>query len=125
MRVITAPNAPAALGPYSHAVEHGGVVYVSGQIGLDPATGKLAGESFEAQAKQVLANLATVLHAAGCSVHTLLQVDIFLTDMANFPVLNSLYEAFLNGHKPARATVEVAALPAGALVEIKAVAYVG
>lgn len=114
-------NAPAALGPYSQAVSHGGLLYTSGQVGIDPATGKLA-TGFEAQTRQVLANLKAVLAAAGLSFTDVLKATIFVTDLANFPLLNELYGEAMGPHRPARSTVEVQGLPAGALVEIDLVA---
>jgi 2-iminobutanoate/2-iminopropanoate deaminase len=114
--------APAAVGPYAQAVAAGGMLYLSGQIGLDPATGKLAGQGFEAQAKQVLANVQAVLATAGLTPADMVNVDVFLTSMADFPVFNALYADFLGEHRPARATIEVAGLPLGALVEVRCVA---
>ena len=115
-------NAPAAIGPYSQAVSASGFVFTSGQVGLDPATGELVAGGFEAQARQVLRNLERVLESAGCSFQDVVKATIFVTDLAHFQVLNELYGETLGPHRPARSTVQVAALPKGALVEIDLVA---
>ena len=120
--IITAKNAPAALGPYSHAVSCGDLLYTSGQIGLDPATGKLAGDSIEAQAEQVLANLESVLAAAGMDFSNVVKTTIFLTDLADFATVNGIYGARFPSEPPARSCVQVAGLPAGAKIEIELVA---
>lgn len=114
-------GAPAAIGPYSQAVSLGGLLFTSGQIGLDPATGELV-DGFEAQVRQVLSNLRAVLAAAGCRFHDVLRATIFVTDLGHFPRLNELYGEALGDHRPARSTVQVAALPKGALVEIDLIA---
>jgi len=114
-------DAPKALGPYSQAVSLGDLVFTSGQVGIDPATGELA-EGFAAQVKQVLANLSHVLASAGCGFEDVLKTTIFLADMSTFPELNELYGAAMGDHRPARSTVEVASLPKGALVEIDFIA---
>lgn len=114
--------APAAIGPYSQAVSTDGWLYTSGQIGLDPKTGELVPGGFEAQARQALINLTAVLASAGCSFRDVVKATIYLTDMANFPALNAIYGEVLTGHRPARSTVQAAALPKGALVEIDLVA---
>jgi 2-iminobutanoate/2-iminopropanoate deaminase len=113
--------APKAIGPYSQAVSHQGVVYTSGQVGFDPATGELR-EGFEAQAEQVFANLRAVLAAAGCSFSDVLKTTVYLADMADFPVLNRIYTEAFGDHKPARSTTQAAGLPRGARVEIDLVA---
>ncbi len=115
-------DAPKALGPYSQAVSLGDLVFTSGQVGIDPATGELA-DGFTAQVEQVLANLSQVLAAAGCTFGDVLKTTIYLTDMGDFPVLNELYGQAMGDHRPARSTVEVASLPKGALVEIDFVAH--
>jgi 2-iminobutanoate/2-iminopropanoate deaminase len=115
-------GAPEALGPDSQAVAAGGFLYTSGQVGLDPATGQLVAGGFEAQARRVLANLEAVLASAGCGFHDVVKATIFLTDLASFARLNELYGEALGEHRPARSTVQVAALPKGALVEIDLVA---
>lgn len=114
-------DAPQALGPYSQAVSLGDLVFTSGQVGIDPATGELA-EGFEAQVRQVLANLENVLASAGCRFGDVVKSTIYVTDMGRFPVLNELYGDALGDHRPARSTVEVSDLPKGALVEIDFIA---
>ena len=122
MRIIDTPNAPAALGPYSQAVVDDGWLYTSGQVGLDPATGRLVAGGFEAQARQVMANLGAVLATAGCSFADVVKATIYVADLADFPLLNEIYGAAMGNHRPARSTVQVAGLPVGALVEIDLVA---
>ena len=123
MKIITAPDAPAAIGPYSHAVKAGNFVYTSGQIPLDPKTGKLVADDIETQTRQVLANLAAVLTAAGVTPQQVVKSTVFLKDIADFPKMNALYEAAFAPHKPARSTMQVAKLPLDSRVEIEAVAY--
>ena len=123
MKIITAPDAPAAIGPYSHAVTAGHLLYTSGQIPLDPKTGKLVADDIETQTRQVLANVAAVLAAAGVTTQQVVKSTVFLKDMADFPKMNALYEAAFAPHKPARSTVQVAKLPLDARVEIEVVAY--
>ena len=120
--IITAQNAPAALGPYSHAVACGNMLFTSGQIGLDPATGKLAGESIEAQAEQVLKNLESVLAAAGMDFSHVIKTTVFLVDLADFATVNGIYGTRFASDCPARSCVQVAALPAGAKIEIEVIA---
>ena len=121
-KVLHTDEAPEALGPYSQAIAAGGWIYTSGQVGIDPATGELVAGGFEAQARQVLANLRSVLAAAGCSFGDVVKATIFVVDLADFPTLNAIYGEALGDHRPARSTVQVAALPKGALVEIDLVA---
>lgn len=121
---IHTPQAPAAIGPYAQAVAVGGWLYTSGQIGLDPASGELAPGGFEAQARQALANLRAVLAAAGCGFPDVVKATVYVTDLADFPQLNALYGAAMGDHRPARSTVQAAALPKGALVEIDFVARI-
>jgi len=120
--VINTAAAPAAIGPYSQAIRAGEYVFTSGQIGLEPESGKLV-EGVEAQTKQVLANLKAVLAAAGASFEQIVKTTIFLVDMADFQTVNTLYAAEFAAQPPARSTVQVAALPRKALVEIEVVAY--
>jgi len=115
-------RAPRAIGPYSQAVSVGGFLHTSGQIGLDPASGSLVAGGFEAEARQVLANLGAVLAAAGCGFEDVLKATVFLVDFADFPALNRLYGEAFGAHKPARSTVAVAALPKDARVEIDLIA---
>ncbi len=118
MNTIHSEHAPKAVGPYSQAIAHHGLLYTSGQIGLIPETGKMVADDVEAQTEQVTRNLSAVLQAAGASSSDILKVTIFLTDMNDFPKVNSIYAQWLGEHRPARATVAVAALPLGAKVEM-------
>ena len=122
MQLITASNAPTAIGPYSHAVRSGNFLFCSGQIPIDPKTGKIEATDVEGQARQVLKNIEAVLGSAGLSVHHVVKATMFLQDMADFPKVNPIYEAGFDGHKPARSTIQVAKLPLGALVEIEVIA---
>ena len=124
IRPVHSDRAPAAIGPYSQAVAVDGWLHTSGQIALDPASGQLVGGGFEAEARQVLANLRQVLAAGGCTFADVVKATIFVTDLANFPLLNQLYGEALGDHRPARSTVQVAALPKGGLVEIDLVALI-
>jgi 2-iminobutanoate/2-iminopropanoate deaminase len=115
--------APAAIGPYAQAVAAGPYVFMSGQIGLDPVSGQLVEGGVEAQTRQVLANIAAVLAAAGLAFADVVKTTIFLTNMADFAAINTVYgESFEGGPVPARSTVAAAALPRGALVEIEVIA---
>ena len=120
--IISSPDAPAAIGPYSQAVAAGESLFVSGQLGMDPSTGELVGDDLADQARQALSNLVAILNAGGCTLDNVVAVDVFLTDMQEFVQFNAIYSEFFNDHKPARAVVEVSALPKGACVEIKCVA---
>jgi len=122
MQIIHADNAPKAVGPYSQAIASGGVLYASGQIGLIPAEGKLIADDVESQTRQVTENLTAVLAEAGVAIGDILKVNIFLTDMADFPLVNAIYADWLGEHRPARATVAVAALPLAAKVEMDLIA---
>ncbi|MDP9729745.1 RidA family protein [Alicyclobacillus tolerans] len=121
MKMIATEKAPAAIGPYSQAVQLGNVLYTSGQIPLTPA-GEMVTGGIEEQTKQVLDNLDAVLHAAGMTRQNVVKTTIFLTDLAHFQTVNSLYAQYFGDHRPARSTVQVAALPRGAQVEIELVA---
>ena len=120
--IISSPDAPAAIGPYSQAVRVGNRLYLSGQLGLDPLTGKFAGQDFEAQARQALDNQKAVLETAGFSLTDVVQCQVFLTDMDNYPKFNAIYKEFFKNDFPARAVLEVSRLPADGLVEIMMVA---
>lgn len=111
-----------AVGPYSHAVESGDLVYLSGQTPLDSTTGKLVAGDISAQTKQCFANLRNVLMAAGLTMDEVIKVNVFLTDMANFSAMNSVYERQFSSPYPARTTIGVASLPLGADVEIEMIA---
>ncbi|MDF1813048.1 MAG: RidA family protein [Verrucomicrobiales bacterium] len=119
MKIINAEGAPKAIGPYSHAVAVDGIIFCSGQIPLNPATMEIVAGGIEAQTRQVLSNVSTVLAEAGARPTDVAKTTIFLTDMKDFPAVNQLYGDFFGDHKPARSTVAVAGLPMGALVEIE------
>lgn len=121
---FNSPNAPVPAGPYSHAVRAGGFVFVSGQVGIDPATGQLQA-GLEAQTRQALANMAAILQKAGSSLSQLVKTTIFLTRMADFAQVNAIYGDVIGPSLPARSTVGVQALPLNALVEIEAIALDG
>ncbi len=115
--------APAAIGPYSQAVSAGPLVFASGQVALDPISGELVGDNVAAQTRQVMANIAAILAAAGLTFADVVKTTIFLVDMDDFGAVNAVYgESFHTGPPPARSTVAVAALPRGARVEIEAIA---
>jgi 2-iminobutanoate/2-iminopropanoate deaminase len=118
------PNAPPVAGPYSPAVRAGDWLVLAGQVGFDPATGALA-EGCEAQAKQVFANITAVLGDCGATLQDVAKTTVFVADMADFSTVNAVYADAFAGHKPARTTIQAGALPAGALVEIEAWAYLG
>jgi 2-iminobutanoate/2-iminopropanoate deaminase len=120
--INNAPNAPAAVGPYSQAAKVGGLLFCSGQIPLDPATGKIEATDVEGQTTQVFANIRAVLSSQAIDLNHVVKATVFLQDMADFPTVNKLYEAEFAGHKPARSTVQVAKLPLGALIEIEVIA---
>jgi 2-iminobutanoate/2-iminopropanoate deaminase len=122
MKFHHSDDAPKAIGPYCQAIEVDGWLYLSGQTGLDPATGELVPGGFEAQTRQVLKNLTAVLAAAGLTFANVVKTSVFLIDFANFPTMNHLYGEAMGDHRPARTTVQVAALPKGGLVEIDLVA---
>ena len=119
--IINTDHAPSAIGAYSHAGKVGDTVYISGQIPLDPQTKKLVSASFVDQAHRVFANLRAVAKAAGGSLNDAVKLTVYVTDLSNFPTLNDVMAEYLQEPFPARATVEVAALPMDALVEIDAV----
>ena len=122
METIIAPKAPAALGPYSAAVRVGELIFTSGQIPADPASGELVRGGIAEQTEQSLMNLSAVLEAAGSGLDQVIKTTCFLTDMADFAAFNAAYGKYFSEHKPARSTVAVKALPKGALVEIECVA---
>ncbi|MCD7822122.1 MAG: RidA family protein [Clostridiales bacterium] len=121
-KVISAPNAPAALGPYSHAILVGDTLFTSGQVPLVPETGKLAGDTIEAQATQVLANLESVLAAADMTFANVVKTTVFLTDLSDFAAMNAIYATKFPENPPARSCVQVAKLPAGAKMEMELIA---
>ncbi len=124
MKIIETEKAPAAIGPYSQAIVSGGLVYTSGQIPINPATGAIEASTIEEQTRRAIQNLAAVLEAAGSGLDRVLKTTCFITDMGAFSSFNEVY-ASLFPAKPARSCVEVAKLPKGALVEIEAVAEAG
>lgn len=117
-RIVSSEEAPKAIGPYSQAVLKGGTLYLSGQLGMDPAAGTFAGEDFETQARQALKNQKAVLAEAGFSLADVVQCQVFVTDLDNYAAFNTIYQEFFTREYPARAVVEVSRLPAGGLVEI-------
>lgn len=119
---ITAQGAPKAVGPYSHAMVAGDVVYCSGQVPLDPATGELVAGDIAAQTDRILDNLAEVLAAAGSSLDRVVKTTVFLADIGDFAAMNDAYAKRFGEHRPARSTIGVAALPRGARIEIECVA---
>jgi len=125
MKVVHSDQAPKAVGPYSQAIAHGGLLYTSGQIGLIPEKGALAADDVETQAVQVTKNLSAVLAAAGAVTGDIIKANIYLVDMADFPKVNAIYADWLGEHRPARATVAVAQLPLGAKIEIDLIAKAG
>lgn len=118
-------NAPKAVGPYSPAIRAGNLVFLSGQTGTNPETSQLAGPGIHEQTEQVLKNLQTVLAGVGLSFKDVVKTVIFLTDLSHFQTVNKIYGDALGGHKPARSTVQVSALPIGAIVEIEMIAVAG
>lgn len=123
MHQIATDKAPAAIGPYCQAMVHNGIVYTSGQIPLDPATGAVAGATIEEQSRQVMENLSAVLAAAGTDLTKVIKTTCFLSDMDNFAAFNGVYAAYFTGN-PARSCVAVKALPKGVLVEVECIAAV-
>lgn len=119
--IISTPDAPAAIGPYSQAIRCGDMVYTSGQIPLDPATGAVVGDEIRTQAEQVMRNLSAVLTAAGSSLEKAVKTTCFLSDMTDFAAFNEVYAAYFTTN-PARSCVAVKALPKGVLVEVEVVA---
>ena len=123
-KVINTDKAPKAIGPYSQAIRTDAMVYTAGQIGLDPATMEIVAGGVETETRQVLTNLKNILEACGSSLEHVVKTLVFLQDMADFPKMNAIYAEYFPENPPARSTVQVAALPKGALVEIEAVALI-
>ena len=121
---VRTDRAPAAIGPYSQAIRVGELLFCSGQIALDPATGQFVSGGIEAETSRVLSNVSEVLAAGGAAWNDVIKTTIFLTDLGDFAVVNRLYGERVGGVPPARSTVQVAALPKGAVVEIEAIAHV-
>jgi 2-iminobutanoate/2-iminopropanoate deaminase len=124
-RVVSTQGAPKAIGPYSQAIIHGGLVFLSGQGPLDPATGRIAGDDTAQQTERVLENLRAVLEASGSSLAQVLKVTVFLKDLNDFQKMNQVYSRFFPSEPPARATIQAARLPLDTLVEIEAIAAIG
>ena len=122
---VQTTGAPAAIGPYSQAVRAGGLLFCSGQLPLDPSTGKMVDGGIEAQTERVLANLEAVLTAGGATLRSVVKATVYLVDMGDFPAMNAVYRKYFPEVPPARATVQIGKLAAGACVEIDAVATAG
>ena len=120
---VFAPKAPKAIGPYTHANRAGGLVFCSGQLGLDPATGEVVPGGIQAQVRQSLTNLSNVLEAAGTSISRAVKTTVFLASMDDFAAMNAVYAEFFPQNPPARSTIAAAGLPKGAMVEIEAIAF--
>lgn len=125
MDILSADGAPAAVGPYSHAVRAGGLLFCSGQVALDPDTNKLVGDDAATQAEQVFENVRAVLAAAGAGLSDVVKTTVFLDAMDDYAAVNEVYAAAFGDHRPARSAVAVDRLPLGALVEIEVIAEVG
>lgn len=119
---VATPKAPAALGPYSQGISTGNLVFISGQLAIDPATGSLIKGSISEQTELIMSHIKAIAEEAGSSLDQIVKTTIFLTDLGNFQEVNSAYGSFFNDAPPARATIQVAALPLGACVEIEAIA---
>ena len=124
-KIISTPDAPQAIGPYSQAVAVGNLIFLSGQIPLDPATGTLVAGDIAVQTRRVMENLEAVLRASGASFTEVVRSTIYLVDLGDFTKVNEIYGSYFPTEPPARATVQVAALPRGALVEIDLIAHMG
>jgi 2-iminobutanoate/2-iminopropanoate deaminase len=124
-QTVSTDQAPKAIGPYSQAVVHNGVVYLSGQIPLDPKTGEMAAADIATQTERVLENIKAVLEASGASLASVLKTTVFLKDMGDFAKMNEVYGRYFSSNAPARSTVQAAKLPRDVLVEIDAIAAVG
>lgn len=122
-KVLATTNAPAAIGPYSQAIHAGSMVFVSGQLPIDPATGAFAGDDIVAQTRQSLTNIKSILESDGLTMADVVKTTVLLQNIGDFAAMNEVYATFFEGDCPARAAFEVAALPKGALVEIEAIAY--
>jgi len=123
--IVTAEGAPKAIGPYSQAIVVDGMVYTAGQIALDPRTGEIVGRTTAEQTEQVLKNLAAILEAAGSGLGLVVKTTVYLVDLADFAAMNEVYAKHFATHRPARSTVQAAALPKAVRVEIDAIARVG
>jgi len=124
VKTFNAKSAPAALGPYSHGVIHSDVIYLSGQLGLDPGSGELAPGGLEAQCRRIFTNIQNILEEVGSDLGQVIQARIYMMDLTDFALVNEIYGEFLGETKPARSTVQVAGLPKGALIEIEVTAII-
>ncbi|MFV0438470.1 MAG: Rid family detoxifying hydrolase [Desulfopila sp.] len=122
METVFAPKAPAAVGPYCHGIKHGDLLFTSGQLAIDPQTGKMVNENIQAETRQVLQNLEAILQGAGTSKDKVIKVTVYITDLADWARINETYAAFFSPHTPARACVEVSNLALEAKVEMDMVA---
>lgn len=122
MKQVKTAHAPAAIGPYSQAIIANGVLYSAGQIPLDPATGEITGSDIVAQTDRVMENLQSVLEQGGASWGNVVKTTVYLSDLAHFPTVNEIYARWLGDARPARSTVQVAALPRGAMIEVDLIA---
>ncbi|MGD9300256.1 MAG: RidA family protein [Desulfobacterales bacterium] len=120
-KIVSTDKAPAAIGPYSQAIQFSGLLYVSGQIGIDPQTGEFVDDTIEGQTEQVLENLKAIIEEAGMTLMDVLKCSCFLKSMDNFITFNSIYEKYFGANPPARETIAVAGLPKDALVEVSAI----
>jgi len=124
MEIISTSKAPAAIGPYSQAVKTDNFLFCSGQIAINPETKKLSDNNIEIQTLQVFNNIKEILRASGLNLSNIVKTTVFLSNMNDFPVMNTIYEKEFGGHKPARSTVQVAKLPLNALIEIECIAII-
>lgn len=122
IRIVKTYDAPEVIGPYSQAIESNGFLFLSGQIATDPSTNKISGLTIEDQTRQIFKNIKAVLKAAGTKISNVVKCTVFMTDLNDFSKMNSIYEAELSGHKPARSTVQVTRLPKDVLIEIECIA---
>ena len=122
-KVIITERAPKAIGPYSHAIKSGNLLFISGQVPVNPTTGELTGD-IKVQTRQVLENLKSILLAAGASTLDIVKTTVFLKNLDDFTAMNEIYSAYFPKEAPARSTVEVARIPRGALIEIEAIAFI-
>jgi 2-iminobutanoate/2-iminopropanoate deaminase len=120
--IISTDKAPGAIGPYSQAIKLGNLVFTAGQIPLDPATGQIVEGDIKAQAERVMMNVVAILDEAGSSINQVVKTTCFLTDLGDFAAFNEIYARYMGANRPARSTIQVAALPAGALVEVETIA---
>lgn len=123
-KIISTTNAPSAIGPYSQATIANGIMFISGQLPLDPKTGEFAGDDIKTQTAQCLSNIKSIVEAAGADMSAVLKTTVLLQNMSDFAAMNEVYATFFSGDFPARAAYEVAKLPRGAMIEIEAIAAV-